>query len=566
MKHNPKVVSFERSAAYVHSRAMKNRRDNRFLDALELLRHAVNQEPDNTEYRLDLAEMLCEMGCHDQSTRILLDLLAGEERPDECYYGLALNLLGANELEAAKRALIIYRQKTNDDGIFTEAGNLQAEIELYENLNKPMNRRDNRAVNIAVKACDALRDEEYEKACRLFERSLSMKPDQDEMRSLYAVALKLHGDEAQALAEIDVSLARPEPDVRVLCAAAQLFQLCNKMDEAQTMAQRAIAQKPVGMELRLLLLTLGELNMNREAAEAAKAALRETPHDKTMLHMRATALHRSGVDDRQAEALWRHILRIDPEDSIADFYAEVAAEGRLDECAPDYNYQVPQAEYKRRLVWLAGQLGKGLESALALWRTDKRFRSLLRWALDTQNDSCGCAAVMVIASADDAEAESLVRQLLYRSDISMAVKLHATLFLRLRGADTNKFLPPDADPKDGLLPDAEMMLADMPVGERQLVRFADEVLSEYYGVNAKAALALMWRSYRAGNCGRELLLSTQEAAAALAWNYLLQHERRVSPQKLAKQFGCKLRRMAFYADRMSGVLGKQRGEVEHEDH
>ena len=37
MKHNPKVVSIDRSAAYVHHRAMKNRRDNNPVDALELL-------------------------------------------------------------------------------------------------------------------------------------------------------------------------------------------------------------------------------------------------------------------------------------------------------------------------------------------------------------------------------------------------------------------------------------------------------------------------------------------------------------------------------------------------
>ena len=60
MNYNPKVVSIDRSAAYVHARAMKNRRDNNPIDALELLRQAVNQEPENTEYKLDLAEMLCD--------------------------------------------------------------------------------------------------------------------------------------------------------------------------------------------------------------------------------------------------------------------------------------------------------------------------------------------------------------------------------------------------------------------------------------------------------------------------------------------------------------------------
>ena len=76
MTKNPKVVSFKRSPAYVHHRAMLNRRDNNIVDALELMRRAVEQSSENREYRLDLAELYCEMGCHEQSTRLLLDMLA----------------------------------------------------------------------------------------------------------------------------------------------------------------------------------------------------------------------------------------------------------------------------------------------------------------------------------------------------------------------------------------------------------------------------------------------------------------------------------------------------------
>ena len=75
MKHNPKVVSFNRSSAYAHHRAMVNRRENNPVDALELMRHAVERAPDNREYRLDLAELYCEMGCHRQSSKLLLDML-----------------------------------------------------------------------------------------------------------------------------------------------------------------------------------------------------------------------------------------------------------------------------------------------------------------------------------------------------------------------------------------------------------------------------------------------------------------------------------------------------------
>ena len=105
MSRIPKIVTFDRSAAYMHHRAMMNRRDNRVGDALELLRGAVEAQPENSEYRLDLAELLCEMGCHGQSARLLLDMLSEEDPPSECFYGLALNQLGMNDLNGARQTL-----------------------------------------------------------------------------------------------------------------------------------------------------------------------------------------------------------------------------------------------------------------------------------------------------------------------------------------------------------------------------------------------------------------------------------------------------------------------------
>ena len=63
--------------------------------------------------------------------------------------------------------------------------------------------------------------------------------------------------------------------------------------------------------------------------------------------------------------------------------------------------------------------------------------------------------------------------------------------------------------RDGLLPEAEDVLAGMPVGERQLVRFAGDVLSQDYGVEALSALALIWRGYREAERGeRDPLVRT----------------------------------------------------------
>jgi len=84
---------------------MMNRRDNNFVDALELMRGAVEASPDNREYLLDLAEMYCEMGCHEQSNRILLDMLSRNDAELACDES-TIRRLGESERAAYGRTLI----------------------------------------------------------------------------------------------------------------------------------------------------------------------------------------------------------------------------------------------------------------------------------------------------------------------------------------------------------------------------------------------------------------------------------------------------------------------------
>ena len=567
MNHNPKVVSFDRSAAYVHHRALKNMRENNPVDALELMRQAVEHSPDNREYLLDLAEMYCEMGCHEQSNRILLEMLAQPDAPAECYYGLALNQFGRNEFESARQALMLYRRHAGNGEYLEDAGGLTAEIDFIDAMKRPLDRKLGRAAQVSNRACDALREDDPHKACRLFERSLHLHADQPEMRALYAMALRMLGEKEEAIAQARWCVSGPEPGVRALCVAAQVFYNSGLKAEARQLAERAIRLRPMGTELRLMIFALGEMDMPGEAADALRFALREAPHDKLLLHMRAVALYKAGSPARQVAPFWLRILRIDPQDSVARYFHEKAVADELDEIELSYIYDVPGDEYRRRLLVIADVLGEGLEKAIERWRTQSEFRAMLNWAVGTGDANCGRAAMMIIASAGDEQSERDLRELLYRGDVPMEVKIHAMVFLRLRGADVEKFIPPGMNAQDGLLPDPELILKEMPACERQLVRFASDVLEVCYGVRALSALALLWHAYKVG-CAQDNdpLLSSQEAAAALAWNYLLQHGMRASVKELARQFECRERRMIFYARRMAAVLEKNGREQDHEDH
>ena len=555
MAKNPKVVSFKRSPAYAHHRAMLNRQDNNIMDALELMRSAVEQSPDNPEYRLDLAELYCEMGCHEQSARLLLDMLAEENGPAECYYGLALNQLYMNDITGARESLRLYRHRDPEGARVEEVRQLVAELDYFTEITHPANRRLHRAACIASRACEAMKAGQYDKACRLFERSLGLASEQYDMRALYGMALFIAGDRKKALEQAERASGGYPPSVRALSVSAQVYALAGDRAAAEALIDRAAAEKPEGQDLRLMIYALGEMGMDNRVAEYARLALSQTPFDRELLHMRAVALKRTGTPDARVARCWARILRIDPDDSIADFYQRAALSHRLDRYRLSYDYQVPAEEFSERLKALVDQLSQGYEKLEERWRDDPGFRQLVRWAVSSDNSRLSRVAMTALTTIEHRESRSLLRSLLFDGNVPGELKLHAALALRLQGTGAEEILPAGSGLTPALLPDPRMILARLGVGERQLVRYADEVLRHDYDISALPQLLLMWSAYRQlRGTAADPLRCVGAGAAALAYNYMLIYGHAPKIDKLAGQFGCDARQLVYYARRIAGTL------------
>ena len=327
------------------------------------------------------------------------------------------------------------------------------------------------------------------------------------------------------------------------------------------MLRRAIAEHPAGVELRLLIFSLGEAEMHKEIEECARLALQETPYDRQLLHIRAAALHHLGTPDKQVMRFWQRILRIDPEDSIARFYLEACMRGELSDNSPEYVYQVPDKECQRRTDWLISHLVGGLSAAQKHWAEDAEFRRISLWASKWDNEKLRHAVVTMIAAMEDEKAYSSIRALMFGNDLQPELKNHATMLLKLRGADMKRLFPASSVVENAVLPDVETLLEEMPVGERQLIRYTTDILEQMYGSAAPSELALLWAVYRQKRgTHSDPLMNTETASAALAYNYLLMHGHRPSVRRLAKRFNCQPRRLVFYACRIAEILERSERE------
>ena len=493
-------------------------------------------------------------------------MLAEGDGPSECYYGLALNQLGMNDVAGAMRSLRLYRRQDPEGARLEEVRQLAAQIDFFSELGQNASRKVNRAARIASRACDAMKADEPEKACRLFEQSLELASEQYEMRALYAMALLIHGESERAREQAERAAVGYPPSPRALCVCAQVYALMGDVTTARTLIDRAAKEKPQGQDLRLMIYAMGELRMDDRVAEYARLALQETPFDRDLLHMRAVALLRGGASELRVSRFWARILRIDPEDTVAQFYQSAAIKGELRRLSPEYAYQVPPREFSRRLEALVDELSQGYEHIKGKWHDDPAFRQLVKWAVASEDARLSRAAMTALTTIDTEESRSLLRALIFGGALTDELKIHAALALKLQGIEQEKLMPQSTGLTDGFLPDGEAMLSRLGVGERQLVRYADEVLRREYDLSAQTQLLLMWTAYRQLRGTRtDPLLRIDSAAAALAYNYMLIYGPEPDIHKLAKAFGCVERQMVFCARRIAGCLEKIGGFTSDED-
>lgn len=555
MSLNPKVVPFDRGADFVHQRAKKNQRENNLVEALELMRKAVAQSPDNETYAMDLAELLSETGCRASANRLLLDMLAKGKNADRCLYDLAVNMLSSNDPEGAKRLLKLCADRGESPEYRDQARALSGEIEMYETLNRPASRRQERMLSMSDAACEKLRVGDVEGARRLFQRVLEKDETQRDVQALMAMACIMSGESAAAVAHAERAVIEPGTTLRALCVSAQVYAMAGDEKSMRAALETAREMGADGPDCYMLVFSLFEAGMFAEARDEALMALRETPYDRLLMHVVALCILNLGESKESAIKYWQRIVRIDPDDTVASYFLNAAENDTLDLSQISCEYQVPHGEILARFRYLTEKLTTDYDTLSDQWRSDPKFRAIIGWCLMADDLRFRELAVTMISSFDDAAAESMLREYMTRPDAGPDMTMRAAAVYQMRGRDIGRILPLDRGLEDALMPDGRRILEGMSVGHRQLVRLADDVLRQRYDIDAYDRLSLIWDVYRRGTSPKsDPMTATETAAAALAYCYLEISGHEPSVYTLSAQFRCPVRQLKYYVRHLSAVL------------
>ncbi len=549
-----KVVPFSRSAAYLYQRAVKNRREGHLLDALELTRRALEKDPGNADYELDMAQVLCELGCYVQSNRILARMLARDSSLGECYFGMACNFYGMNSADDAYKALMCFLSEDPEGAGRQEVGELLHNLFVARTLTGHKSRRGARAAKLSQKGVAMIRTGDLAGGERALRRSLKINPRHSQTRSVLALCLQMRGDSEGALKEIARALRTPRPPLRALCLAAQIESANGNPEAARRLLDQAAARNPDGADSRMLLDAACELKLDGMVLELTQKALAQSPYDRALLHLCAAATVNTGGPAEHAARCWTRMLRLDPRDEVALYFLAHPEEKPI-----AYVCRLPEAEVAARAEALAEAARGGVERVAEAWAGSDSFRRLARWAVESGEDAFMRAGIRLLAAADAPEAEWLMRQVLVEPAASRQLRHQTLALLGVRGAEP-PFLVIGED-KFSLASAADSgQMPKLPLAYRRVLKRA-----VYTGMSLKedypARLTMLWLRF-ANALGDTLPALKDLNGWAAALNLCLAQDDKldVGGDELAELFRCSRRKMEHMARRIRRLAPLGPGE------
>lgn len=403
-----RVVAFTRSAPYLKRRAQEQRRRGARVEAVELMRMALQQR-DTPQDRLLLAEILREMGNLPQAAEILYCLCAGDEVCPEVYYQLALCLRGLGNHDGAVDALYhvlrLDPEADNARELLGEWMYQETDEEVFRLM--PLIRR-------GVSAAEA---GDIPLARRRMGRAVRIARRRSVPQTAWAAMEMEAGDPQRALSHAAAARREDPEDPRPWSLICLLWFRLGKKRAARGILRQFPGTGPAQVPDELVQYTACQVRDQVFLKRYLEARLRREDGNIRRLSGLADACWQTGERER-AHALWERILRIDPGNIRAWGLLRYPVD-RWQALPPPGN--PPEDVVRQELTRLAEALGAGagIQELLA---TGSRLRMTVLWAMTLPSPEIQRAILAALANGTDEQTRRTLRELLVRPGVLPQVR------------------------------------------------------------------------------------------------------------------------------------------------
>lgn len=411
MTSGGQILPFARSTEEIRLLAERRHAQGDYVAALELLR-ICSQRAYEPQTALATARAYAAIQCWEKAVAAYALLTDDADYAAEGFFGLGACYYAVQLYPAACDCLTLAFQMDAEAEFVPDAMEMLESMEMEMDTEAmppdPIEKKLQKRVDRAIRALDR---ERGALAVRQMRRALSVDRRSSGLWSLLAFAHLAEGSNQEALVAARKAVrCHGKQDIRALCALASALGACGSKEAADAYLRRAAEQVQTADDQRLLAQTACEMGAHGFVLSLLLPEESIAPFGETLLHTLASAFYNTG---KREEALmrWRLLLRISPDDAVAEYRLRVA-ESEAPPQTVGYGNQLPLTETLIRLDQLRIWVHEGPDALLVRWQQDIALENLLRWGLSCEEPGVRQAICGVLVSLGDMRAQHMLRALL----------------------------------------------------------------------------------------------------------------------------------------------------------
>ncbi len=416
-KNLPNVVPFTLPASRMRKRAADYRRRRQPLNALELLRQAMELR-DASSTRVELCETLMSMSNYEQAAELLYRTLSRDDAPPDAWLLLSRCQEALGHRIAAADCLYHYLTLDPLSGTADHVRDMLSVMEEDDSLHEPF-----RLSGLCHRALKAWKQDNRDLAHRRMERAIGIAQHPARQQLTLALLYMAEGNYPAACTLLCRVLHREPEHPRALTALCVVLHTLGRKRAALGLGQKS-ARVCTSPETEGMFLSaawaMGALQPMRRYLEAR---LRRTPCRVALLHPMAALL---GADEpERARRLWQRILRINPADQRARISLRNLDENRK---------LIPLGEDLPQMDLL--ELGLNMIPALELphpLAPGSQARLIADWAFTQSHEPLQSSVFKILTEVPFPGLEAYLRELLTAPGVLPAIRQKALTYLDRHG-------------------------------------------------------------------------------------------------------------------------------------
>lgn len=487
--------------------------------AFQNYRKAIDRDPDNIEYKLQLAGVLADMERYEESNQWLLRMTREVKPvPEECEFGIGYNYLCLQEYELAADALETFLQRHPYSDWAEQAEDMLLFIEEELQLMAEEEGISEETAQQAEWGKQLLDKGRCKEAIAVLESVLKHAPKLSYAKNNLALAYFLNHEPDKA-SDLVRQMVKNEPDnVHAVCNLLIFANEKHSWQEEHALLEKLDNMQPEGLdEIYKAALTMAQAGWDESALKFFAQALEQRPFDPKTLFCAGVAAYNCGEYAR-AVRWFDTMAQVDDHFAIAPFYRTVAkraADGHKQYKKLEYYPQLPPGEILQRMTEISGWSKQTSEQMRAMWQTDATFRETIRWGLDMMDEHMTQAMAEILGLIGTPDAEEWLRQVLMTQEMDLSLKQYIFGVLKRMGAKE----PYVALTPDGLMEAHVSVVPQLPKKLPEAYRQVGTLIERHFDGNDEQGAAVLaqsiWARYVHGLKGAYPALEPTRMADAL---------------------------------------------------